>query len=95
MRLTAKYKGVPSPYTHTASVKASEPIKVKYATVAVEYPSAPPHKNTIINGINTALKRTGKNPQSSIRKGSFFKNLPTRYELNAASRVAKDPMNTS
>ena len=87
--------GAPSAYTHTVSVKAIEPTKEKYATVAVEYPSAPPHKNTMIKGIIKALKRTVGNPQRIKRKGSFLRNKPTRYAVNAANSVAKEPINTS
>ena len=61
-RLIVEYNGAPSAYTHTISVKAIEPTKVKYATVMVAYPSAPPHKNTIIKGMIKALNRTVGNP---------------------------------
>ena len=61
-RLTVEYNGAPSAYTHTISVKAIEPTKVKYATVAVVNPSAPPHKNTIIKGMIKALNRTVGSP---------------------------------
>ena len=93
--MIVEYNGAPSAYTHTISVKAIEPTKVKYATVTVVYPSAPPHKNTIIKGIMKALNRTVGNPIRIKRYGSFFKNLPTRYAVTAASRVASEPMNTS
>ena len=82
-------------YTQIVSVNAIEPTKAKYAAVAVAYPSAPPHKNTMIQGIRKALKRTVGNPQRIKRYGSFLRNLPTRYALNAAKRVASEPMNTS
>ena len=79
--------GAPSAYTHTVSVKAIEPTKEKYATVAVEYPSAPPHKNTMIKGIIKALKRTVGNPHRINRYGSFFMYLPTMYALNASKAL--------
>ena len=87
--------GAPSAYTHTVCVKAIEPTKEKYATVVVEYPSAPPHKNTMIKGIIKALKRTVGSPHRIKRNGSFFIYLPTMYALNAAKRVASEPINTS
>ena len=94
-RFNAKYSGVPSAYTHTDSVNTSEPIYVKYATFTLSKPTLPPHKNTIIKGIITALNKTGKKPQRMTRKGSFFKNLPTMYELRAAKSVASEPIKTS
>jgi hypothetical protein len=65
------------------------------AIQAEETPSPPPHKNTRIKGIIAALKRTTGSPPKMIFRGVFLINLPTRYALNAARRVASEPINTS
>ena len=95
MRRKEKYKGVPSAYTHTASVKKIEPAKAKYAVHALEYPSAPPQRKTIIRGINNALKSTGNIPPMPSFNGSLFKTLPTMYVMSAASKVTSEPIITS
>ena len=95
MRFNEKYIGAPSAYTQTASVKASEPTKAKYAVQTLEYPAPPSQRKTIIKGIKKALKRTGKNPPSPTFKGSFLSFLPTMYVMSAAKSVAREPIKTS